>query len=261
MAAARLRRVPVRVWVIVAVLAAALVALVGPVRSIGAKPAATEVVLKALSDDDAGDKPATTTFDGPLVRRRPAIGIHPLKDADRKVIVSQLRAAAAKEKLGPLEDANFAVFSEELLNYMVPEVVMVLPEGRTVEDAEVIMKDHDYPTVGYYLVESVLVHDLTFAVIPNGVSAAQVKATVDREGILTDSLGRYATTIQSTGLTVRYLGNLLSDSQIRAVRQSLADAAHVTADQVLVEPSSPGAGVDLANDPGDQLSAGAHKHG
>ncbi|HEY7273054.1 MAG TPA: hypothetical protein VH502_09995 [Actinoplanes sp.] len=217
----------------------------------------------AAVNDDAGDEQATTTYDGPMVRKRVAIALHVADGADRKLIGRQLQTAAEVEKVGPLSDATFAVFSATMLNYLVPEMTVVLPEGGTAEDAEVLMRDHEFNGVNFYLIENVLVHDLTFAVIPSGVTPEAASAQQDAEGVLSDSLNHYATTVQRSGLTVRYFGAIISDGQVRAVREAMARAAHVTPDRVAVEPSSPGPGVDLSNgapDLSDDM-AGMHHGG
>jgi hypothetical protein len=249
-----------QVWLIALVGVLCIVTLAGPARdAFRTRDAGRPVLQSAIVNDDAGDLRATTTYDGPMVRRRPAIGIHPVAGADRALLVRQLRAAAAEEKLGPVVETTFAVFSKELLSYLVPEIVVVLPEGTSLADAEVLMKDHSYPTVAFYLVESVLVHDLTFGVIPNAVSPAVVKHRIDREGVLADSLGRHTITVQKAGLTVRYFGAIVSDGQILAVREAMARAAGVAVDRILVEPSSPGTGVDLATE--NTAEEASHQHG
>jgi hypothetical protein len=199
-----------------------------------------------ISDDDAGDQQATTTYDGPMVRRRVAIALHVAKGADPGLIRRQLRTVAAQEKIGALSPATFAVFSEDMLNYLVPEMTVVLPEGATTEDGEVMMRDHTFTGVTFYLVQNVLVHDLTFAVIPNGVAPERVKARADKEGVLSDSLNRYTTVVQRSGVTVRYLGAIISDRQIEAVRDAMARSAGVAPAQVAVTASEPGPGVDLS---------------
>ncbi|GGQ49899.1 hypothetical protein [Couchioplanes azureus] len=197
--------------------------------------------------DDAGDGLATTTFDGPMVRKRAAIAIHPAKGADRAQIASELRAAAAAAGVGTLTDATFAVFSAQMLEYLVPEMTFVLPEGTAVADGEAFMRDHQPRTVAFYLVEPVVVHDLTFGVVPApGVDPADVLARVDREGILADSLNHYVPTVQKSGLTVRYFGAVLSDGRILAVREALGRAAGVPAERVAVSANLPGPGVDLS---------------
>jgi len=182
-----------------------------------------------------------------MVRKRAAIALHVTPGADRRLIGRQLRAVAGTEKIGTLNDATFAVFSAGLLNYLVPEMTVVLPEGATTEDAEAMMRDHRFTGVTFYLVENVLVHDLTFAAIPVGVAPEAAQATEDAEGVLSDSLNHYVTGVQRSGLTVRYFGAIISDEQVQAVRESMARAAHITPDQVAVEASSPGAGIDLSN--------------
>ncbi|GGN54224.1 hypothetical protein GCM10010112_03790 [Actinoplanes lobatus] len=192
---------------------------------------------------DAGDRQATTTFDGPMVRRRAAIAIHPAPGADRAAIARELRALAAEQKLGELTDATFAVFSERMLEFLVPEMTLVLDEGVPVMDAEALMRDHQPASVAFYLVQPVLVHDLTFCVLtPAGVTPELVRERQDAEGVLSDSLNRYVTEVQPAGVTVRYFGAVLGDGQVAAVRESMGRAAGVPASQVHVTATEPGPG-------------------
>jgi hypothetical protein len=197
---------------------------------------------------DKGDGLAGTSFDGPMVRRRAAIAIHPAPGADRASIARELRDLAAEAKIGSLTDATFAVFSEDMLAYLVPEMTLVLDEDARVYDAEAFMRDHQPASVAFYLVQPVLVHDLTFCVIPAaGVTPEQVSQRQDAEGVLGDSLNRYVTDVQPDGVTVRYFGAVLGDAQIAAVRESMARAAGVPPEQVHVEANLPGPGVDLSD--------------
>ncbi|WIM95539.1 hypothetical protein ACTOB_007656 [Actinoplanes oblitus] len=225
-----------------------------------ATPPAGTPAQAATITDDAGDGWATTTFDGPMVRERAAIAVRPARNADRAHVRSELRAAARADGLGELTDASFAVFSEEMLAYLVPEITLVLPEGVPVRRAEALMRDHQPADVAFYLTQTVLVHDLTFAVVTNGVTAEQARQREDAEGILSDSLNHYVTTVQPAGLTVRYFGALLSDGRIGAVREAMARAAGTTADRVTVSATAPGAGVDLAGGVPELDTAGEH-HG
>ncbi|GAB1642153.1 hypothetical protein [Krasilnikovia sp. MM14-A1259] len=211
-------------------------------------------------NDDAGDELATTTFDGPMVRQRAAIGILPIKGADRTQIAAGLKAAAKKGGYGELSDATFAVFDAGLLEHMVPELTLVMPEGASVVDADRFMRDYQPATVGFYVVQPVLVHDLTFAVVPaSGVTPAQVQAVEDTEGVLDDSLNHYVTTLQPSGLTIRYFGAVISDGQIATVREAMGRAAHVPAERVAVEASEAGLGVDLSHGVPDlHQHAGGH---
>jgi hypothetical protein len=211
-----------------------------------AGPATTPVAPVAA--DDAGDRQATTTFDGAMVRRRAAIAIRPAPGADHDRITAELQAAARAAKVGELEPATFAVFSEEMLTYLVPEMTFVAPEDAAVSATEAMMRDRQPADVAFYLVQPVLVHDLTFAVIPAaGVTPKAVKDRADREGVLTDSLGRYSTLVQRAGITVRYFGAILSDGQIRTVREALGRAAGVPAARVHVSANEPGPGVELVD--------------
>jgi hypothetical protein len=208
---------------------------------------------------DAGDKQVITTYDGPMVRKRAAIGILPEKGADLGHIRAELNAAAKKARVGTLTEATFAVFSEDMLNYMVPQLTFVAPEGMTLTRAEAFMRDHQPADVAFYLTQNVLVHDLTFAVIPrSGTQPGAVSHELDDEGILTDSLGHYDTKVQQAGLTVHYFGAVVSDATIKVVRTEMGRAANVPADRILVEGTLPGPGVELSNGVPD---LGAHPGG
>jgi hypothetical protein len=209
---------------------------------------------------DKGDGLASTSFDGPMVRRRAAIAIHPAPGADRAAIARELRELATEAKLGSLTDATFAVFSEGMLEYLVPEMTFVLDEGARVYDAEAFMRDHQPASVAFYLVQAVLVHDVTFCVVPAaGVAPAQVSERLDAEGVLGDSLNRYVTDVQPDGVTIRYFGAVLGDAQIAAVRDAMGRAAGVPPDRVHVEANLPGPGVDLSHGVPD-LSDKPHGH-
>ncbi|MFI5492370.1 hypothetical protein [Actinoplanes sp. NPDC051859] len=211
---------------------------------------------------DAGDEVATTTFDGAMVRKRAAIAIHPAKGADRAQIAKELKESARANGFGTLSEATFAVFSAQMMEYLVPEMTFVLPEGALARDAEVFMRDHQPSSVAFYLVESVLVHDITFGVLPAaGVLPAEVRAAADSEGILADALNRYDVDVQRTGLTVRYFGAILSDSRIQAVREALGRAAQVDAERVAVSANLPGPGVDLSNGVPNLADAPPSHHG
>ena len=73
-------------------------------------------------------------------------------------------------------------------------------------------------------------------------------------------LGKYRTDVQRSGVTVRYFGAIVSDGQVRAVREAMARAAHVTPAQVAVAASEPGPGVDLSAGPADLTDDLASKH-
>jgi hypothetical protein len=193
-----------------------------------------------------------------MVRRRTAIAIHPLPGADREMLRRQLEATATIEHLAPLTDATFAVFSAELLRYLVPEMTVVLPEGATTADGEYIMNDHTFDGLAFYLVESVLVHDLAFTVVPVGVSPADVSARVQQEGVLTDVLGRYTTEVKPAGVVFTYFGAILADTEVRSVQQSIARSAGVAVTGVTVDPILGGVGVTVANEPSIPVEHGGH---
>ncbi|MCU7723601.1 hypothetical protein ODJ79_07745 [Actinoplanes sp. KI2] len=244
-----------------AVLAAVLAAIVLAVTMHApARPEASSPPT-AIGGDDAGDKRATTTYDGAMVRKRTAIAVRPAKGADRAHIRAELTEAALKSKVGPLGEATFAVFSEQMLRYLVPEMTFVLPEGVPLDRGDAFMRDYQPADVAFYVVQPVLVHDLTFAVVPAaGRTPASVRDSQDAEGILADTLNRYDTTVQPAGVTVRYFGAILSDPAIASVRAAMGRAAGVPADRVQVTANEAGPGIDLSHG-GPDLDADVPHHG
>ncbi|NMO52662.1 hypothetical protein HH310_15855 [Actinoplanes sp. TBRC 11911] len=197
---------------------------------------------------DSGDAQVISTYDGPMVRKRAAIGILPSKNADLDHIRAEVLALAKREKVGPLTESTFAVFNEHLLTYLVPQLTFIAPEGVSVTRAEAMLRDYQPADVAFHVTDTVLVHDLTFAVIPAaGVQPAAVSKELDEEGILTDSLNFYDTKVQQAGLTVHYFGAVVSDSTVSTVRKEMGRAANVPAERVLVEGTLPGPGVDLSD--------------
>jgi hypothetical protein len=201
----------------------------------------TIVAVKPIPNDDAGDELATTTYNGPMVRYRVAIAVHVLNGIndgrDTRVAHTrqQMITDAPAERIGTLTEADFAVFSPTLLNYLVPNLTMVLPEGATLADGDRLMRNHTYPYVGFYFVDQVQVHDIAFTV--STPDPRSVSTYVDREGVLTDSLGKYKTVIQPHSVTFNYFGAILSDSQIISDREAIARAADVSGiDKVNVYP-------------------------
>jgi hypothetical protein len=237
-------------------LALALTGTVWAARHPATRTATTSV---QVLNDVVGDGRATTTHDGPMVRRRAAIAVHPLAGADRGLLRRQLEDAATVEHLSPLTDATFAVFSPDLLHYLVPEMTLVLPEGATAADAEYIMNDHTFTGLAFYVAEPVLVHDVAFTVVPVGVAPAAVSARVDRDGVLTDSLGRYATDVSPAGVVFTYFGAILGDGEVLSVRQAIARSAEVPLSGVTVGPVLGGAGVRVATEPLTLPDHGVHE--
>jgi hypothetical protein len=212
--------------------------------------AVAPVAATPISNNDAGDELAVTTYNGPMVRYRVAVAVHLLAGTDVGRVKRQMSAAAPAERIGTLTESTFAVFSPELLNYLVPELTIVLPENSTLADGERLMRNHSYPGVGYYLVDSVQVHNITFTVFSS--TPHVVHAQVDKEGVLTDSLGKYATTETASSVSFRYFGAVLSDSQVLSDRESIARAAGVDVSKVMISP--------VISTPSVPLKSVAHHH-
>lgn len=216
----------------------------GVLEVTGDRPEAAAAVTEDRGD--SGDEQVVTTFDGAMVRQRAAVGVLPARGADPAHVRAELQAAA-KGTVGTLAEATFAVFAPGVLELVVPEITFVLPENVTLSRADAFMRDHQPDDVAFFVVQPVLVHDVTFAVIPAaGLDPATVRDREESEGILTDELNQYVTSVQPAGLTVRYFGAVLSDSTIQSVRDALGRAAQVPADRVQVTANLPGPGVDLS---------------
>lgn len=197
---------------------------------------ADTTTAQQISANDAGDGPIVSSYDGPMIRYRVAVAVHVLDNAQavHARVSRQMAAAAPAERIGTLTESSFSVFSSELLSYLVPNLTMVLPENSTLEDGERLMRNHHYPDVGFYLVEQVRMHDIAFTVY--SANPRQVSTDVDREGVLTDSLGKYKTTVNPYSTVFSYFGPVLSDSQILADRESIARAVGVNVSKVIVTP-------------------------
>lgn len=244
---------------IAAGIAAALVLTAGALEMTGGTP---EPAVAVVADHgDAGDTQTLTSFDGAMVRKRAAVGLVPQRGADQAHIVAEMQALAKREKIGTLTEASFALFKPELLELVVPQITLVMPEDYPLTRTDAFMRDFQPADVAFFVVQPVLVHDITFAVVPAfGVTPAQVLETVEYEGILYDELNHYTATVQPAGITVRYFGAVLSDKTIKSVRAAMGGAAHVPGDRVQVSANLPGPGIELDYGVPDLLQHGGGHH-
>lgn len=140
-----------------------------------------------------------------------------------------------------------------LLRKMVPELIVVLPaEGTVGQGRAIVTKATEEAGVGKAGVDSfyvlpVLVHDLRFSA--DTADPAGLSAAVDLEGIVSDALGNYVTSVENGQLVIDYTGPLLGDETVENVRAGIARQAR-TAVSVAVGPrSGTGEGVDMATEP------------
>ncbi len=246
-----------------AVLLAALVAC-SPV--IGGPPGPAAVTGTSSAEDsaagaepvdlgtgtDLGNGRPVVTHDGLMIRRRAVIAVHPTPEADLGSVRSALDQAAAGSGMELYAIAP-DVLGPDVLDHLVPELIVALPPEARREDAERLAErafgpETSYPGVEHVHVALVLVHDLRFTVASEDPAASiQSMAT---EGILSDALGTYATSLEGGAVAVSYTGPLLSDATVEAVREGMARSGGVSGDQVTVTPRSPtGEGVDLSKEP------------
>ncbi len=209
-----------------------------------------------VADDggsDLGNGRPQVTYDGLMVRRRMVIAIRPPANADIAVLRNDLDHAATRRHtvLSPL---SASVLDPALLERLAPELVVALPAGTTKVDAERLIDpaSPDGRRITHeardYDVVPVLVHDLRFTV--NAADPAALSGAIRREGILSDALGNYTTTLGTHKLDIAYTGPLLSDHLVESVRDGIARPANIAPGAVTVSPrSTTGVGVDMATEP------------
>jgi hypothetical protein len=215
-------------------------------------PARPVAVVASEAGSDVGNNRPHVTYDGLMVRRRVVIAIHPTAGADLAFLRSEMDDAAARLHM-TLTTVSTSVLDPAVLENLAPELAVAIPAGKTLADARRLIdpapaEGRRFREVAKYDVASVLVHDLRFsAPSANPVGAAN---DIDREGILSDALGSYTTTIGRRELDVTYTGPLLSDDLVQSVRVGIARGAGILPSAVTVAPrSTTGVGVDMAKEP------------
>ena len=218
--------------------------------SAGAAPSAAPVSLE--TGTDVGNGRPTVSNDGLMVRRRAVIAVHPAEGAELGAPRARLEQTAAASGV-VLSEIPPDVLEPAILAHLAPELILALPAGSTGEDAEKLAElafgpEGSYPGVEHVHVASVLVHDLRFSVA--SADPAALARAVAEEGILSDALGNYGTSLDKGALTVSYTGPLLSDALVESVRVGLARGAGVNAADVTLGPrSATGEGVDMSLEP------------
>jgi hypothetical protein len=233
-----------------------------------ATPQPSGVVVAAEGGSDVGNDRPYVTYDGLMVRRRVVIAILPTPGADLIMLRKALDKAATGQHT-TLSDISASVLDPALLERLAPELAVVLPAGGTIPDARKLIapassESRTFPEVQEFNVASVLVHDLQFRVL--AAHPAVLAAAIAREGILSDALGNYTTTLGRGELAISYTGPLLSDDLVELVRAGIARRAGTQPASVTVSPrSTTGVGVDMAKEPAQAPAATeistAHNHG
>ena len=192
------------------------------------------------------------SHDGLMVRRRAVIAVHPAPDAGTGKPRARLEQTAAAGGL-VLSDIPPDVLEPAILEHLSPELILALPAGSNREDAEKLAEkafgpEGSYPGVEHVHVTSVLVHDLQFSVA--AADPAALADSIAEEGILSDALGNYGTSLDAGAVTVSYTGPLLSDVLVESVRNGMARGAGVDAATVTLAPrSATGEGVEMSLEP------------
>jgi hypothetical protein len=216
----------------------------------GAVQSAAPVSLE--TGTDVGNGRPAVSHDGLMVRRRAVIAIHPAEGGKPGAPRARLEQTAAAGGI-VLSDIPPDVLEPAILEHLAPELILALPPGSTSDDAEKLAErafgpEGSYPGVEHVHVASVLVHDLKFSVA--AADPAALAAAIAEEGILSDALGNYGTSVDGGALAVTYTGPLLSDSLVESVRNGMARGAGVQpADVTLAPRSTTGEGVDMSREP------------
>ena len=231
-----------------------------------AAPSAAPVSLE--TGTDVGNGRPAVSHDGLMVRRRAVIAVHPAPDADLGALRARLEQAATGGGI-VLSGISPDVLEPGILEHLSPDLILALPPGSTSDDAQKLADlafgpEGSSPGVEHVHVASVLVHDLRFSVA--AADPAALARAVAEEGILSDALGNYGTSVDGGALTVTYTGPLLSDSLVESVRNGIARGAGVEPAAVaLAARSATGEGVDMSLEPEPEPEpsaedSGTHSH-
>jgi hypothetical protein len=231
---------------LVAHLAGAGALLGSPDRPNGAVPISQEV-----GDSVAGNgRPTVITYGGLMIRRCQAVLLYEKVVGSAETLRRELHAAAKLDGLS-LTDLPADVLSPATLERPAPEVVACLQSADGAPAARRLLAAR-LPGVRLRGTESVLVHSLTFSLRPAHLTPQRLAAAIDRDGILTDTLGTYGLRVAdpSGRLMVSYTGPLLSDREIDEVRAAIARPDQASSALVGVAPASTaGPPIDLATEP------------
>ena len=214
-------------------------------------PGGAGSVAAAEAGSDLGNDRPQVSFDGLMVRRRVVIAIRPTDGADPGFVEQEMDRAAGRLHL-TLSTISASVLDPGLLETLAPELVLAFPSGTTLTEANLIDpapgQPRGVPGVAAYQVSSVLVHDLRFTA--SSANPLGMANDIDREGILSDALGNYTSTVGNHELDITYTGPLLSDALVQTVRVGIARGAGIQPAAVTVAPrSTTGVGVDMTKEP------------
>jgi len=221
-----------------------------------------------LGRDDLGNGRPLVSNDGLMVRPRVAIAIYPVPGANLVSLRKELDSVAARAHTS-LSSIPPGVLDPALLEPDTPAMTLALPPTENLADARTLVDSASSAArassdVAAYNVDAVLVHDLRFTV--SSASPAVLATVIAREGILSDALGSYLTSLGRHQVAFTYTGPLLSDELVESVRAAVARRAHVRPATVTISPrSTTGVGVDMAKEPAlvpvfTQESAAHHDH-
>jgi hypothetical protein len=222
----------------------------------------------ASAGSDVGNDRPQVSFDGLMVRRRLVIAIRPTEGADFGFVEKEMDRAARRLHL-TLSTMSASVLDPAILENLAPELVLAFPAGTTPTVARRLVdpapgQPRRVPSVAAYQVSPVLVHDLRFTA--DSANPAALAGAIAREGILSDALGNYGTTLGRHELEITYTGPLLSDDLVESVRGGIARRAGIQPAGVTVAPrTTTGVGVDMTKEPTPapaiaEIST-AHNHG
>ena len=237
---------------VIALMTAGCASLGGASDRAPSAPSAPSVVSGEDGKDVGNDRPEVSN-DGLMVRRQVVVAVHTKPDAELAAVREGLDDAAGKRHL-VLTDTVPDVLDAAFLERVVPELIVAIGSGSTRADAAGLVdslaraEGEQALAVDDYYVASVLVHDLKFS-IPTADPPALLQA-IEREGIVSDALGKYEGIADDGRIDIGYTGPLLSDDLVQSVRAGIARAAAADPSRVSVTArSTGGVGVDMAVEP------------
>jgi hypothetical protein len=198
------------------------------------------VAAAAPSDGERGDAQVVPPLDGEFISQRAAVALALDDEVDREPVEDAALAAAAALDHDPR--LAYASVLRSAAGGAQPQVTVVLEEGTAAEEAEHVLAElatHDVATgvVEQHAV-TVYAHDIVLtADVADGPATAEALAL---EGILYDALGFHDVEAEEESVTVRYVGPLLSASQLDSAVTAVARAGAVDAEAVRLSAGTPG---------------------
>jgi hypothetical protein len=223
------------------------------------------VAAATPSEGERGDGQVVPPLDGEFISQRAAVALAVDDEVDREPVEEAALAAAAALDHDP--QLTYASVLRSATAGTRPHITVVLEEGTAAEEAQHVLDElatHD-AAAGVLEQHAVTVyaHDIVLtADVDDGPGTAEALAL---EGILFDALGFHEVEAEADRVTIRYVGPLLSTSQLDSAVTAVARAGAVDAEAVRLSAGTPGDPVawEVVDDPFaevERLQRAEHGH-